>query len=93
MADYRKMYSVLCCSASEAIDRMEQGRYDEAGDELRAALLKAEEIYVRGDKKWLSGVWSCIRKCLPFLFALLAVGVVMAVGFFMGGVFVLRSGL
>lgn len=93
MADYKKMYSILCCSASEAIDRMEQGRYDEAEKELHAALLEAEELYIRADRHWLRKAWSCIKACLPFLLTVLAAGLVLAIGFFMGGLFVLRSGL
>ena len=42
MADYRKMYMVLCSAASEAIDASPE----EARRLLQNALQKAEEIYI-----------------------------------------------
>ena len=42
MADYRKMYMLLCSAASEAIDASPE----EARRLLRNALQEAEEIYI-----------------------------------------------
>lgn len=43
MADYQKMYYLLCSAASKAIDASPE----EAKQILRNALLEAEEIYIR----------------------------------------------
>lgn len=47
MVDYRKMYVVLCAAADEAISALEQNSLPAniVADNLRFALLKAEEIY------------------------------------------------
>lgn len=48
MADYKKMYGLLCRAADAVIDPME--RYLEmksCAEILKSALLEAEEIYVR----------------------------------------------
>ena len=47
MADYAKMYYILCKAASEALDRLpdiEENR--EARKLLTEALLEAEEVYI-----------------------------------------------
>lgn len=43
MADYQKMYYILCSAASKAIDASPE----EAKRILRNALLEAEEVYIR----------------------------------------------
>lgn len=43
MADYRKMYYLLCSAASKAIDAPSP---EEAKQLLRSALLEAEEMYL-----------------------------------------------
>ena len=43
MADYQKMYYLICSAASKAIDAPPE----EAKRLLRAALYEAEEIYIR----------------------------------------------
>ena len=47
MVDYKKMYIVLCAAADEAISALEQSSLPAyvIADNLRFALLKAEEIY------------------------------------------------
>ena len=42
MADYRKMYYLLCSAASKAIDAAPE----DAKQILRSALLEAEELYI-----------------------------------------------
>jgi len=47
MADYQKMYYILCRAASDAIDKLsETEENQEARQMLQAALLETEEIYV-----------------------------------------------
>ena len=48
MTDYRKMYAILCCAASEAVDWTEKGQAERASALLKAALLEAEELYITG---------------------------------------------
>ena len=48
MADYQKMYAVLCSAVDEVIDPLEHIPLALASARvLRAALEKAEEIYIR----------------------------------------------
>ena len=42
MANYQKMYYLVCCAASKAIDASPE----EAKRILRSALLEAEEMYI-----------------------------------------------
>lgn len=48
LIDYRKMYTILCTAIDEVIDPLERIplAYAEA-QKLRAALLAAEEVYIR----------------------------------------------
>ena len=52
MADYQKMYATVCAAASEAVDELEniplamQCRDRLKAALLKAALLKAEDIYI-----------------------------------------------
>ncbi len=48
MADYKKMYSVLCCAVDDAICALECSRLSalSAAQTLRIALQKAEDIYI-----------------------------------------------
>lgn len=47
MADYAKMYYILCAAASEALDLLPQTPENEAAAQLlQAALEKAEEVYL-----------------------------------------------
>ena len=48
MADYEKMYGLLCRAADEALSIMENRPQDTeaAAEQLRAALLAAEDIYI-----------------------------------------------
>ncbi len=47
MADYKKMYTVLCCAVDEVIDPLEQIPMARASAQvLRDALLQAERIYI-----------------------------------------------
>ena len=47
MADYAKMYYILCAAASEALDRMPQTEENEAAARiLQTALEQAEEVYL-----------------------------------------------
>ena len=49
MADYPKMYAILCAAASDAVDLIEREHApDRAALLLREALLKAEELYIEG---------------------------------------------
>ena len=56
MADYQKIYAVLCNAIDKVIDPLD--RIPLAAPqckELRAALLQAEEIYIRTDSQPLEG--------------------------------------
>lgn len=47
MADYKKMYCILCSAASEALDRLPDIMENMIGRKLlQDALLEAEEVYV-----------------------------------------------
>ena len=47
MADYQKMYATVCAAASEAVDELENIPLEmQCRDRLKAALLKAEDIYI-----------------------------------------------
>ena len=46
MEDYPKMYAILCTAASEALDMLEAGETERAAAVLKAALLKAEDLYI-----------------------------------------------
>ena len=47
MADYRKMYAILCTAGSEALDLLPETAENRAGREkLQKALYEAEEVYV-----------------------------------------------
>lgn len=47
MADYAKMYYILCAAASEALDRLpETAENGAAAELLRRALEAAEEVYL-----------------------------------------------
>ena len=52
MADYQKMYAVLCNAIDKVIDPLD--RIPQC-KELLAALLQAEEIYIRTDSQPLEG--------------------------------------
>ena len=44
---YKKMYAILCCAASDAIDQLRHMPCSEAvSDLLQDALWKAEELYI-----------------------------------------------
>ena len=49
MADYPKMYALLCAAASEALDRLEEEETQQAASVLQKALLEAEELYIKTD--------------------------------------------
>lgn len=49
MADYPKMYAILCAAASEALDWLAAGQTQQAASVLQKALLDAEELYVAED--------------------------------------------
>lgn len=47
MADYRKMYAVVCAAASEALDLLPENAETAAGRAaLQKALTEAEELYI-----------------------------------------------
>ena len=47
MADYAKMYYILCAAASEALDRLPETPENEAAAQiLQEALEQAEEVYL-----------------------------------------------
>ena len=47
VADYQKMYATVCAAASEAVDELENIPLAmQRRDRLKAALLKAEDIYI-----------------------------------------------
>lgn len=47
VADYQKMYATVCAAASEAVDELENIPLAmQCRDRLKAALLKAEDIYI-----------------------------------------------
>ncbi len=48
MADYERMYNVLCCAADDVICALESGRSSalSMAQTLRIALQKAEDIYI-----------------------------------------------
>ena len=47
MADYKRMYAILCAATSEALDLLPELPENGAGRELlQKALLEAEEIYI-----------------------------------------------
>ena len=49
MADYPKMYAILCAAASEAVDLIEREQAPvRAALLLRKALLQAEDLYIEG---------------------------------------------
>ena len=49
MADYKRMYAILCAAASEALDLLPELPENAAGLELlQRALLEAEEVYIAG---------------------------------------------
>ena len=49
MADYKKMYHILCAAASDALDWLPDNMENMMGRKLlRDALLEAEEVYVSG---------------------------------------------
>lgn len=48
MTDYRKMYTILCTAIDEVIDPLERIPLARSeAQKLRAALLAAEEVYIR----------------------------------------------
>lgn len=51
MADYKKMYGLLCRAADEALSVIENRPQDTAAaaELLRAALLAAEDIYIESE--------------------------------------------
>ena len=50
MADYKRMYRILCLAADKALTVLEEQRVDTlAAEILRAALLEAEEVYIETD--------------------------------------------
>lgn len=50
MADYKKMYYILCAAASDALDRLPDSIENMMGRRLlQEALLEAEEVYVSGE--------------------------------------------
>lgn len=47
MADYKKMYALLCAAASEALDKLPDSPENKAGRAiLQQALYAAEELYI-----------------------------------------------
>lgn len=47
MADYRKMYAILCAAIDDVIDPLEKNPLAHFEvEKLRAALLSAEEVYI-----------------------------------------------
>ena len=52
MADYKKMYHILCAAASYALDRLPDNMENMMGRKLlQDALLEAEEVYVDSDEE------------------------------------------
>ena len=49
MADYEKMYHILCDGASRAIDALDGGDLAACRRLLQDALEEAEEVYISGD--------------------------------------------
>ena len=50
MADYQKMYILLCAAIDGVLDRLlENEEVSDIGEKLRDALLQAEEIYIETD--------------------------------------------
>ena len=49
MADYEKMYHILCAASSEAIDALDGGDLAGCRRLLQDALEEAEEVYIEGD--------------------------------------------
>ncbi len=48
MADYQKMYYILCQSVSKALDELPQTQWNEpARKQLQDALEQAEELYIQ----------------------------------------------
>lgn len=48
MADYEKMYALLCGAVDDAIDALEKvPAAEHISQSLQSALLEAEEIYIR----------------------------------------------
>ena len=45
MADYQKMYYILCAAASKALDAL-SGNVEDAARILEQALAEAEEMYI-----------------------------------------------
>lgn len=51
MVDYRKMYSIVCTAASEALDELPDIAVNAKGRQrLQDALLTAEELYLRAEE-------------------------------------------
>ncbi|MEG2175980.1 MAG: hypothetical protein RRY97_03815 [Oscillibacter sp.] len=46
MANYQKMYAIVCGAASDALDALQAGDPAAAEKTLSAALEKAEELYL-----------------------------------------------
>ena len=51
MANYQKLYAILCGAASEAIDLIEDGETEKAAGMLKKALLECEELYVSAEEQ------------------------------------------
>ena len=49
MADYQKMYYILCEASSRALDALESGDMETAHELLQAALNEAEDVYIGED--------------------------------------------
>lgn len=96
--DYPKMYAIVCGTASEAIDCIHRGENGEAVRQLQQALIDAEEIYLQNPplrirlREFGCKLKKRCRIMLPHILCFLAVGIVLFIGFVMGGVFVLRYG-
>ena len=90
--NYRKMYSILCGTASDAIDLIDRGHYDRAAKELRSALTETEELYIRGDRARGRKVWSWVKIAAPYILGAIILAALLAVAFFWGGMMALHGG-
>ena len=48
MANYEKMYAILCGAASDAVDLLESCGLQQAIDLLKERLLETEAMYIEG---------------------------------------------
>ena len=65
MADYQKMYHILCAGVSSVIDDMPDcGLFRPHRQRLKSLLLEAEEVYIQTDNVLMFPVKQ-VEKCPP----------------------------